>query len=137
MVLLFLGTRLRKTFPSGKVNFPCHSGCYLNLNTDPVRNHLLVQTLSGLIFIKVDGPKPEDYKPDYYVQLGLPPVPDFPDRDSSSCLPVSRKSVPGRQLSRNLHSTNYINTQTHHKYTIPRRPRTSLCFNSFRTLQIE
>jgi len=27
-----------------------------------------LQTLSSLIFIKVNGPKPAEYKPDYYVQ---------------------------------------------------------------------
>jgi len=43
----------------------------MNLHADPVRNQLSIPTLSGLIFIKVNGPKPEDYKPDYYVQQGL------------------------------------------------------------------
>jgi len=50
----------------------CERGFSLmNLNADPVRNQLSIQTLSGLIFIKVSGPKPEDYKPDYYVQQWL------------------------------------------------------------------
>jgi len=43
----------------------------MNLNADPVRNQLSIQTLSGLIFIKVNDPKPEDYKPDYCVQQWL------------------------------------------------------------------
>jgi hypothetical protein len=50
----------------------CERGFSLmNLNADPVRNQLSIQTLSSLIFIKVNGPKPEDYKPDHYVQQWL------------------------------------------------------------------
>ena len=47
----------------------CERGFSLiNLNADPVRNQLSIQTLSSLIFMKVNGPVPVDYKPDYYVQ---------------------------------------------------------------------
>jgi hypothetical protein len=50
----------------------CERGFSLmNLNADPVRNQLSIQTLSSLIFIKVNGPVPVDYKPDYYVQQWL------------------------------------------------------------------
>jgi len=37
----------------------------MNMNANPVRKQLSIQTLSSLIFIKVNGPKPDEYQADY------------------------------------------------------------------------
>jgi hypothetical protein len=73
----------------------CERGFSLmNLNDSPVRNQLSIPTLSSLIFIKVNGPRPEDFKPDIYVQKWL-----RSGKHASSDLPTGKKAAEVKRVS--------------------------------------
>jgi hypothetical protein len=66
----------------------------MNLNDSPVRNQLSIPTLSSLTFIEVNGSRPEDFKPDVYVQKWL-----RSGKHASSDLPTGNKAAEVKRVS--------------------------------------
>ena len=62
--------KLVELFPISSAD--CERGfSAMNLNCTDVRNRLNVQSLDALIFIKVNGPHPDDFNPCDYVEIWL------------------------------------------------------------------